>query len=138
MIHVAAPAPLRPVGVPRARPSRRPRALRSKRSRAQAPRHAARSYGMPYRTGDGGYSFSPKQPWKPKNAINPSKKRVPSEGEGEGDAFPFALSGMLGRPPETTATDEALPPLKGPDAGTCSAKASAVAACTALPLAGPG
>ena len=42
---------------------------------------------------------------------------------------------MLGGPPETTATDEL-----GPDAGTCSAKASAVAACTALglPLAGPG
>ena len=62
------------------------------------------------------------------------KKLIP----GAGDAF--ALSGMLGGPPETTATDEALLPLKGPDAGTCSAKASAVAACTALglPLAGPG
>ena len=137
MIHVAAPAPLRPVGVPRARPSRRPRALRSKRSRAQAPRHVPS--GIPYRCGDGGYWFSPKQPWKPKNAINPSKKRVPSEGdEGEGDAFPFALSGMLGRPPETSATDEVRGSDEGPDAATCSAKASAVAACTALPPAGPG
>ena len=46
-----------------------------------------------YRTGDGGYSFSPKQPWKPKNAINSSKKLVPSGGDA------FALRGMLGGPP---------------------------------------
>ena len=115
--------------MPRARPSRRPRALRSKRSRAQAPRHVPS--GIPYRCGDGNYWFSPKQPWKPKNAINPSKKRVPSEGDA------FALSGMLGRPPETSATDEVRGSDEGPDAAICSAKVSAVAACTALPLAGP-
>eukprot|EP00964_Phaeocystis_antarctica_P064356 scaffold38698_cov57-Phaeocystis_antarctica.AAC.3 len=85
-----------------------------------------------YRTGDGGYCFSPKQPWKPKNAINPSKKLVPS---GD-DAFAF-LSGMLSRPPETSATDEVRGSDEGPDAAICSAKVSAVAACKALPLAGP-
>ena len=70
------------------------------------------------------YSFSRKQLWNPKNAINPLKKLVSSAGDA------FALNGMLGGPPKTTATDE------GPEATTRSVRAAAVA-CTALPLAGP-
>ena len=77
------------------------------------------------RCDDVDHSFSRKQLWNPKNAINPLKKLIP----GAGDAF--ALSGMLGGPPKTTATDE------GPEATTRSVRASAVDAWTALPLAGP-
>ena len=76
--------------------------------------------------------FHWKQLWSPRKAKNPSNRLVRPRGGGAapaGDAF--AWSGIFGGSPKTTATDE------GPEATTCSVRASVATVGTALPLAGP-
>ena len=75
--------------------------------------------------------FHWKQLWSPRKAKNPSNRLVRPRGGGAapaGDAF--ARSG-IGGSPKTTATDE------GPEATTCSVRASVATVGTSLPLAGP-
>ena len=76
--------------------------------------------------------FHWKQLWSPRKAKNPSNRLVRPRGGGAapaGDAF--AWSGIFGGSPKTTATDE------GPEATTCSVRASVATVGTSLPLAGP-
>ena len=86
------------------------------------------------RCADRGFTlfFHWKQLWSPRKAKNPSNRLARPRGGGAapaGDAF--AWSGIFGGSPKTTATDE------GPEATTCSVRASVATVGTALPLAGP-